>query len=383
MTLAQNTFLYIDPQQTAGLDVGDTFVVNVTVADVFDLYGWQFSLYYRGDVLNVTDVTEGPFLKTHPETDETMFLTPILTDSYNATHGLIIASGTLVEVSGGVSGSGTLASIQFKVKESGSSTLHLTGTKLVDSTSPFGNLIPHAVRDGQIYCGVRDVAVVSVGTSDSQVYEGQTLNITVMVANKGEHIETFTVTTYYDTNVISAQQVNNLAPRSHLTLTFSWDTRGVEPNVYTVKAEASAVPGETNLEDNSLIGDTVTVRSYAISLITISQVVSVNQSGYPVTRFKKGLMAYFKVVVNNTSSESEIVLVTVNAYDSNNTTLGVVSFKGSLMPGISTFILGLPIPAETSTGIATVYANVFTDWPYYGGIPYCPEGSTTFEISSS
>ena len=89
------------------------------------------------------------------------------------------------------------------------------------------------------------------------------------------------------------------------------------------------------------------------------------------------------LLVNNTSVESETVLVTVNAYDSNNTTLGVVSFKGLIMPGISTFILGLPIPSEASAGLAIVYANAFTDWPYYGGISYCPEASATFEIFSS
>jgi hypothetical protein len=381
-TLAGTTILYIDPPQIAGLTVGDTFQINVTISDVIDLYGWQFSLYYRGDILNATDVTDGPFLKNHPDTDDTVLLTPIFTDSYNATHGLIIASSTLVEVEGGVSGSGALATVTFKIKETGSSILHLTGTKLVDSATPFGNLIPHTTEDGEVHWGVRDVAVVDVEISATKIYEGHTLSIDVVVVNNGDHTETFSVTTYYDSNIISSQPVHDLAPSSQSTLTFLWDTTGVDPDIYAIKAEAEAVPGETNLGDNVLIDGVVTVRSYAISLVKIAHVVPSNQSGYPATGFELGSMGYFKVTVNNTSSELETVLVTVNVYDSSDTTLGVVSFKGMIMPSVSTFILGLPISSTASSGSANVYVNAFTDWPYFGGIPYCPEVSATFTIES-
>ena len=382
ITVAGNTTLYIDPPQIAGLNVGDTFQINVTVSNVIDLYGWQFSLYYRGDVLNATEVTDGPFLKTHPDTDEPIFLKPVVTDAYNATHGLIIASGTLVQVEGGVSGSGTLATVTFKIKEPASSTLHLTDTKLVDSAGPFGNLIPHTTEEGEVHWGLRDVAVVGVEISATKIYEGHTLSIDVVVANNGDHTETFDVATYYDSNIISSKPVNDLTPGSQSTLTFLWDTTGVEPSTYVIKAEAEAVPGETNLDDNVLIDGFVTVRSYALFLVKIAEVVPSNQSGYPAASFELGSMGYFKVTVNNTSFELETVLVTVNMYDSSSTTLGVVSFKGMIMPGVSTFILGLPISPAASVGSAKVYANAFTDWPYFGGVPYCPEMSATFTIVS-
>lgn len=382
VTLAGNTKLYIDPPQIAGLNVGDTFHINVTVSDVIDLYGWQFSLYYRGDVLNATEVTAGPFLENHPDTDETMLLTPVFTDAYNATHGLIISSSTLVQVEGGVSGSGALATVTFKIKEAASSTLHLAGTKLVDSATPFGNLIPHTREDGEVHWGIRDVAVVDVETSATKIYEGQTLGIEVVVANNGDHTETFGVTAYYDSNIISSKPVNDLTPSFQSTLTFLWDTTGVEPSTYVIRVQAEAVPGETSLDDNVLIDGVVTVRSYAIFLVKIVEVIPSNQSGYPTSSFELGSMGYFKVAVNNTSFELETVLVTVNVYDSSNTTLGVVSFKGMMMPGVSTFILGLPISPAVSVGSATVYANAFTDWPYFGGVPYCPEVSATFTIES-
>jgi hypothetical protein len=379
--LAQNATLYIDPPDIAGLNVGETFKINVTVSNVIDLYGWQLKLTYRNDALNATSMSEGPFLKKGGAS--TFFYPAEFTDNYNSTHGLIIVACTRTSVENGVDGSGTLVTIAFKVKAAVSTVLHLFDTKLIDSASPFGNPIPHTVVDGEVYAGFHDVAVINAQVSATRVYEGQLVEVNVTVRNNGDYAETFNVTTYYDANAIGTRFVNSLSVGSQSTLTFTWDTRGVETDrTYTIKAEATGVPGETNLDNNVLVDGAVTVRSYPIFLIKIAEVIPCNQSGYPATRFEAGFIGYFKAAVNNTSFQSETVLVTVNVYDSSNTTLGVVSFKGNVMPGISTFILGLPIPSSASRGLARVYANAFTDWPYFGGVPYCPEVSATFEIVS-
>lgn len=228
-----------------------------------------------------------------------------------------------------------------------------------------------------------DVAVESVTPSESSVYEGHILDIYVTVANAGNYTETFSVTVYYDTTTIETKIVSSLPPRSMLSLTFAWNTTGVENRIYAVKAEASEVPGEKDKGNNLLVGRPVMVRSYALSLVRLTGVTPCNQSGYPVTSFKAGAIGYFKVVLNSTSYEPEIALITVNAFDVSSATLGVVSFKSMVMPGESTFILGLPIPSTRGTGTATVYANAFTDWPYLGGLPYCPEVSATFQVTGS
>jgi len=229
-----------------------------------------------------------------------------------------------------------------------------------------------------------DVAVKSVAPSESRVYEGQTLDINVVVANTGNYTETFSVTVYYDTAPIETKIVSDLTAASELSLIFTWNTTGVEANrIYTIKGEASEVPSERDKSNNVLVGATVKVRSYALLLVKLAEVVPCNQSGYPVTSFKAGTIGYFKVAVNNTSIDPETALVTVNAFDASNATLGVVSFKSTVMPGVSTFILGLPIPSASSVGAATVYADAFTDWPYLGGLPYCPEVSATFQITGS
>ncbi len=377
---AVNTVLYIDPPAKSGLSVGDTFKVNVSVANVVDLYAWQFSLYYRGDVLNLTAVEEGPFLLTHPDA-QTLFVAPIMTDTYNATFGLLIVADTLSAVQGGVNGSGTLAVVTFKLKAASSSIVHLTDEKLVDSHQPFGNLISHTLQDGFVYSGARDVAVVSLAVSPSTVFVGQAVRVDVTVLNNGTSTETFNVTAYYNSSVIGVRSVTGLAAGSGLNVTFSWDTTGVVPDsTYVVRAEAGSVPGEVNLSNNVLVDGSVLVRSYVLHVIAIADVVPCNQSGYAASSFAVGSLGYFRVRVNNTSVDSETVLVTVNVYDVSNTTLGVVSFKGSVLSGISTFILGLPISSTASRGTAMVYADAYANWPYYGGVPLSAEVSASFQI---
>jgi len=252
ITLAVDTNLYIDPPNITGLDIGDTFQVNVTVSDVVDLYGWEFKLFYRNDVLNATSIAEGPFLLTHPNPDATtFFLNSIFTDTYNATHGLILAASSLVGVDGGVSGTGTLATVTFKIKGTGSSILHLVDTKLVDSAEPFGNLIPHTTTDGTVRLGLHDIAVTNTRTSKTIVND-TIVYINVTVENRGGIEETFNVTVNYDANPIQTQTVTNLATATTETLTFTWDTTPVPKGNYTITATAT-LPGDMNPEDNTYI----------------------------------------------------------------------------------------------------------------------------------
>jgi hypothetical protein len=376
---AEGTVMSINPSRIVDLKEGDTFKINVTISNVIDLYGWQFKIAYRNNALNASSISEGSFLKK--DGASTFFLIVEFNDNYNATHGIINAACARMAAEAGVNGTGVLASVTFKVKAAFTTALHLYETKLIDSADPFGNPIPHTTEDGEVYVGLHDVAVIGVTASANRVYKGEPVQINVTVRNNGEYAETFNVSAYYDANIIGTRTVNSLASLSTVTLSFTWDTSYATPDMtYTIKAQATNVPGETNLTNNLFIDGTVTVSSVPIFLIKITGVVPCNQSGYPRTSFELGAIGYFKVTVNTTSIKSETVLVTVNVYDSLNRTLGVVSFKGNLMPGVSTFILGLPIPSSASRGFAKVYANAFTDWPYYGGVPYCPEVFATFEI---
>ena len=117
----------------------------------------------------------------------------------------------------------------------------------------------------------------------------------------------------------------------------------------------------TNVENNST----------GPSGITIVSAQPTDQQGNPVSLFQMGQTGYIKVVID--SSVSEQSLITVNLFDSNVSSLGTASAQYSISPGQSEVILPYYVPAGSGTGLASVYANVFTDWPNNGGTPQSNE----------
>ena len=104
-----------------------------------------------------------------------------------------------------------------------------------------------------------DVAVLNVTKSLTSVHPGEIVRINVTVKNEGRITETFNVTLYYDNTEIGKQLVSSLAPSADTTLTFNWNTTGVAPDTYTIKAIADNVPGETDTADNTYVDGTLRV----------------------------------------------------------------------------------------------------------------------------
>jgi len=128
-----------------------TYSANITLSNVFDLYAWQISLYYQSSVLNGTQAVEGPFLKSGSP-QGTFFILSNFTDNYNATYGYVLMSCARLGATGGTSGGGTLATVTFKAKGTGSSVVHIdtTGPFLTTLDDPNGNSIPYFAVDGTL-----------------------------------------------------------------------------------------------------------------------------------------------------------------------------------------------------------------------------------------
>lgn len=131
------TVVYVDPPVNTG-NPCQSFDINITVTDVVDLYSWAIKVGFDGNVLTVTSVTEGPLLKS---VNPTFFIKKIYT------HYADVACVTLGAIPG-VSGSGTLMTITFHVKEVGDSSLDIYDDQLLDSTL---TLIDHTTEDGYFY----------------------------------------------------------------------------------------------------------------------------------------------------------------------------------------------------------------------------------------
>lgn len=144
---AMVTEIYVSPAAAVVPEVSESLGVNISVMEVTDLYGWQFTLYYNNTLLNCTGVSEGPFLMSG---GETIMWEANIENNYNFTHGRLRASCSLRTGPGGtgVNGSGVLATMNFTAKvEGGPCVLDLCDTMLVDSHE---NLIPHQAVDGTV-----------------------------------------------------------------------------------------------------------------------------------------------------------------------------------------------------------------------------------------
>jgi hypothetical protein len=96
-----------------------------------------------------------------------------------------------------------------------------------------------------------DVAVRSVGPNKNVVGQGYSLNVTVTVKNYGVFNETFNVTARIDSTAIETRTVT-LASAEKTDLIFVKNTLNIAKGNYTVSANATVVPGETETGDNDM-----------------------------------------------------------------------------------------------------------------------------------
>jgi len=169
-----------------------------------------------------------------------------------------------------------------------------------------------------------DIAVISVKTSATEVFEGDEVFIDVIVRNFGEEAESFDVSVFSNATVIDVRAIADLQPFSNMTIPSTWNTTSFPIGTYVISASASAVPGEIDLSDNSLTDGLVNVISGAppIHDVTVLSVVPSSTSVYV------GDPVNIEVRVKNLGNYTEFFNVTV-FYDSH--IVGTV-LVGNLLP---------------------------------------------------
>jgi hypothetical protein len=101
-----------------------------------------------------------------------------------------------------------------------------------------------------------DIGVLSVVASPTEVAPGGTVQISVNVTNRGDLEENVNLELFYVgvggvTGDIDTLQVS-LLPGENRTLTVTWDTTGLDPGPYLIKARLPILPYETEVGDNTL-----------------------------------------------------------------------------------------------------------------------------------
>jgi len=266
------TILAVDPLTYTAPYVGHIFSLNITIANVTDLYGYEVRVWYNTTILDGLSVylPTGHFLT--PSDPANIFVAAKeVNDAYNATHGRIWVAVALLAPEPAKSGSGVLFTIMFKVtsQEGGLSPIEIWTpgfpypSKLVSNIPPYKEPpgIPHSALDGEVTVLapiIHDVATVSIVTSTNETYVGRLVFVNVTAMNKGDFTETFDVTCKYELegieHIIGVMTVNNLAPRANTTIVFTWTTTDV--TVHTISANATILPDETDTSDNAMTSPT-------------------------------------------------------------------------------------------------------------------------------
>ena len=238
--------LYIDPPTLIdpSMKPGDQFQLNVNVANVSDLYDFEFKLTYDTNVLNglgiiVVPINNETSFNVEFKLNDTVGEIWVKVQYYPPAEPAAVAEPT------------TLVKLFFQVQFYGSTYIHFNESRLSNS---LGMSITHIAEDGYVSVLRRDIAVLEITPEMYEVYKGWEINITVTVKNLGDIEETFEVILYCNDNEINRKTVV-LASNTSLTVVFQFDTNQawIEPcHNYTISAEVTEVPFEMNITNNYL-----------------------------------------------------------------------------------------------------------------------------------
>jgi len=112
-----------------------------------------------------------------------------------------------------------------------------------------------------------DMAIASVthNPDTTEIHKGLNVSIEVVPQNQGLEPENFVVSCYANSSLLGTQdllgsQNVSLSAGQLMPIKFMWETSSINSSVYTIIAEVSIVPGETDTADNTFIKGEILVR---------------------------------------------------------------------------------------------------------------------------
>jgi hypothetical protein len=227
-----------------------TFKINVTIADVRDLYGYQFNLTFDPNIIICLQD------EVHDVLGETHYIPNQMIDN---TGGFIFINVSYYSpaVPLDIDAATALITIKFRVKAVGATNLTLTDTELIDSG---GQPITHEVYNGFFQSLIVDVGILDISAVPNPIYQGRSTNVSVTVTNEGNSTETFPLNIYYNSTLLATINVTGLAPNTNTTVTVAWNTASVTWGKYQLSAQIPPRPFETHVSDNTLINGIIKLK---------------------------------------------------------------------------------------------------------------------------
>jgi hypothetical protein len=114
--------------------------------------------------------------------------------------------------------------------------------------------------------------------------------------------------------------------------------------------------------------------------ISIDSVQLTDQQGNPVSMLKEGQNNFVKVSIS--SGETMPSLLTLNLFDTNQSSIGTASIKSTINPGDSQMTLSFFIPTNTQVGTSDIFTDAYSDWPSNGGTPLTTESCLSASLEN-
>jgi hypothetical protein len=114
----------------------------------------------------------------------------------------------------------------------------------------------------------------------------------------------------------------------------------------------------------------------------ITSVYMGDGQGSPLTNVKVGNVVYVWIYYQNNYVGNLDVTIAFTIYGANNVPLFAhIPLSQSVPPGIGYYVsYAWQVPSDADAGAAKIYASLFTAPPQSGGVPYCTEKSSAFNI---
>jgi len=300
-TLVPTTKVYVDPPLVTA-NPGGTFTVNVKIANVEDLYGYQFELGWDPALLEYTGVIEGPFLSSE-DTYFTFFV-----KKPRADHLHIECTLVGEPASAAASGSGTLVIVEFRASaslEPSNCTLNLYGTLFARM-----NLqeIPHTVEDGYFKYPLSEVGVNPSSIIDTDLIRGRSFNVSISITMAME-VYAWRFNMSWDPTLLNVTDLYEgpfLNPEGMYNTLFTAKLRQEEGYLYA-NCTLSGAPPEASVSGNgTLIIVTFMVENKGDTALDISEAMLLDYNGVEIqTIIKDG---YF----TNLSADVAVISVSVS-----------------------------------------------------------------------
>jgi hypothetical protein len=285
---ANPTTLKLDPASIVDetKTPGNSITLAVNVVDVTNLYAFEFKIYYKNNVLNATSAIRpaGHFLEPVDPANQFQPKWELKND-FNATHGRVWLSFTLLFPEAARTGNGTLAQITLNIIGVDSTALTFAEGTLVDDT---GTLISH-VEQGSFFdnrppappAPPATIYVDPESLIDPALIPSNSFSVNVNIIN-GTDVLGYEFTLNFDPSIIEATSVLEGPYLSSVGSTTVLVTQ-IDNSIGFVRFGAALIAPPGANGDGTLAAITFHVLSMGASLLTISGTSLTDPLGQPLS----------------------------------------------------------------------------------------------------